>query len=107
MDDRLREQIEQILRQAETEELHEQGDRALQLFNQAMSLEPPPVKDQAWTAALLKVVSAMKGKSLEVLREVIKEVKKREDEQAVKEFLPYLFFQMGRAYEKYRASRSE
>ncbi len=101
-DARLREQIEQMFGQARTEDFYLQANRALQLFDQAMSIEPPPVKDQAWTVALIKVVSAMKGRTLEVLREVVKDVKQREDEEAVKEFLPYLFFQMGRAYEKYR-----
>ena len=106
-DDRFREQIKQMFGQAKTEGFYLQADRALQLFDQAMSIEPPPVEDQAWTVALIKVVSAMKGRSLEVLREVIKDVKQREDDEAVKEFLPLLFFQIGRAYEKYRASTNK
>ena len=42
----------------------------------------------------------MKGRTLGALRKEIKEVYQRDDEGAVREFLAFLFFQMGRAYER-------
>lgn len=50
---------------------------------------------------MLKVVSEMKGKTPDTLREVIMEVNQRDNEEGVKEFLAFIFFQTGRVCERW------
>lgn len=49
---------------------------------------------------MLKVVSEMKGRTPDTLREAIMEVTPRDNEE-VKEFLAFIFFQTGRVCERW------
>ena len=81
MDDRLREQLEEILEQAEVEE------RSEALLRQALAIDIP-VEDGAWLKSMFRLAATF----LELAYGSKKEANRA---------LPWLLFSLGMAYERY------
>ena len=86
MDDKLRRQLEEILKKAETTD----RVRTLEFFEKTKSIEPPSEEERRWL--------------LEQFRILAKVVKwSEEDKKEANMVLTLNLFAMGRAYERYYA----
>lgn len=88
MDDKLRQQLEKILEEAETTD----RVRTLEFFEKTKSIEPPSEEERHWL--------------LEQFRILAKVVKwSEEDKKKANIVLTLNLFTMGRAYERYYAQK--
>ena len=89
MDDQMRQQLEEILEQSEATD----RVRTLEFFEKTESIEPPSEEERHWL--------------LEQFRILVKVVKwSEEDKKEANMVLTLNLFTMGRAYERYYASKN-
>ena len=89
MDDKLRQQLEKILEQAEAKD----QARTLEFFEKVKSIEPPSEEDRRWLLEQFRILAKVVRWSTD-------------DKKEANKVFTLNLFAMGRAYERYYAQKT-